>query len=46
MASLEDPHTRQVLHFNSLASLFNYIQKRADALDRPSKTQPVDSQPH
>ncbi|HNT25599.1 MAG TPA: hypothetical protein PKM21_14600 [Anaerolineales bacterium] len=45
MASLEDPHTRQVYHFNSLAGLYQFIQQRADAPDGPPETKPVPPQP-
>ncbi len=45
MASLEDPHTHQVHHFNSLADLYQFIQQQADTLDCPPETKPVAPQP-
>jgi hypothetical protein len=34
-ASIEDPHTRQVIYFHNLASLWQYLQDRI-ALERQS----------
>jgi hypothetical protein len=35
LASLEDPHTRRVLHFNSLEELWRFLKDQAAGPDAP-----------